>query len=115
MKARERLSVDWKSILSLAAVWLTSVLFIASGQFADPDLWGRLSIAALIFQNGRFPYHDVFSYTASHARWIDHEWLSGMAFYTILAHLGEPAFFLGDVKRFLYFVCRQKLYYPVKD
>jgi hypothetical protein len=78
--------------LYVLAVWLTALLTIISGQFADPDLWGRLSIAALFFQNGHFPYHDAFSYTAPNARWIDHEWLTGMVFYQLFAQFGETGF-----------------------
>jgi len=65
--------------------WLT----IIPQQLADPDLWGRLSVAALWFRNGYFPYRDVFSFTAFHHRWIDHEWLSGVLFYLSLLQGGE--------------------------
>jgi hypothetical protein len=58
-------------------------------QLADPDLWGRLSIAALWFNSGIFPYQDVFSFTATHQPWIDHEWLSGVLFYLALWWGGE--------------------------
>jgi hypothetical protein len=72
--------------------WLFAVLYVAGYQFPDPDLWGRLSMGALFFQNGRFPYHDVFSYTAPHAPWVDHEWLTGLVFYQILDKAGEFGF-----------------------
>lgn len=78
----------------LITAWLFAVLFVASYQFPDPDLWGRLSIGALYFQNGAFPYHDPFSYTAPHALWFDHEWLTGMVFYQILEKTGETGFLL---------------------
>jgi hypothetical protein len=80
------------TLILLLSSWLLVVLYMTSVQMADPDLWGRLSIAALYFQNGRFPYHDVFSYTAPHAKWIDHEWLTGFVFYGILAQWGETGF-----------------------
>lgn len=76
----------------LLAAWLMAVLYVASGQFADPDLWGRLSMGALYFQNRQFPYYDVFSYTAPHARWMDHEWLTGLVFYQLLTRFGESGF-----------------------
>lgn len=72
-------------------IWLNAWLGVIANQFVDPDLWGRLSVAALYFQTGRFPYRDVFSYTAPHARWIDHEWLTGFVFYGLITQLGEPA------------------------
>jgi hypothetical protein len=80
------------SLLYAAAAGFILILVLAVGQFADLDLWGRLSMGALIEQTGRFPYYDVFSYIAPHAPWTDHEWLSGLVFYWILVHLGEPAF-----------------------
>jgi hypothetical protein len=79
------------SITYAITAGLILLLVLSVGQFPDLDLWGRLSIGALIEQTGKFPYFDVFSYTAPHAQWIDHEWLSGVIFYKILVHLGEPA------------------------
>ena len=69
--------------------WMDAWLCVVTHQFVDPDLWGRLSIAALYFQTGRFPYRDVFSYTAPNARWVDHEWLTGFVFYQLLTGGGE--------------------------
>ncbi|HEY8153898.1 MAG TPA: hypothetical protein VII72_07215 [Myxococcota bacterium] len=66
------------------------VLLVAS-QRADPDLWGRISIGAVLFEAGHLPRSDDFSYTANGARWIDHEWLSGVVFYALLRASGEPA------------------------
>ncbi len=76
----------------LLTAWLWAVFSIVTGHFADPDLWGRLSMGALFFQNGRFPYRDIFSYTAYHAKWVDHEWLTGLVFYQVLANFGETGF-----------------------
>jgi hypothetical protein len=59
-------------------------------QVADADLWGRISVGAVLFQAGHLPRVDDFSYTANGAPWIDHEWLSGVAFYTALDGFGEP-------------------------
>ncbi|MDJ0851213.1 MAG: hypothetical protein QNK04_22805 [Myxococcota bacterium] len=67
---------------------------LVAGQRADPDLWGRLSVAAVIFEAGHVPLVDDFSYTASGRPWIDHEWLTGVVFYTVLAGSGEPGLLL---------------------
>ena len=80
-------------VLLLLTAWLRELSFNASSrQFPDVDLWGRLSMGALISQTGRFPYRDIFSYTAAGASWIDHEWLSGLIFYQVLLLGGEWAF-----------------------
>jgi hypothetical protein len=82
-----------------AAVWLV-VSFLAflpqlvRVQVADADLWGRISVGAVLLQAGHLPRVDDFSYTANGAPWIDHEWLSGVAFYTALDWFGEPGLLL---------------------
>jgi len=87
-----RVSTRIKDGLLLLTSWLFAIVYTYTNVFPDPDLWGRLSIGALFFQNGRFPYHDVFSYTVPHARWVDHEWLTGLVFYQILTRFGETGF-----------------------
>jgi hypothetical protein len=78
----------WLAFLPPASVLL--VLLVAS-QRADPDLWGRISMGAVLFDAGHLPRTDDFSYTASGASWVDHEWLSGVVFYGLLRAGGEPA------------------------
>jgi hypothetical protein len=83
----------WRWIGAGLTAWLAELLYVASGgQFPDPDLWGRLSMGALITRTGRFPYHDIFSYTAPGALWIDHEWLTGLLLYKVLQLFGEAGF-----------------------
>ena len=86
------MSARFKTGGLLLGSWLFAIAYTATNVFPDPDLWGRLSMGALIFQNGSFPYNDVFSYTAPHARWVDHEWLTGVVFYQILTQFGEAGF-----------------------
>ena len=69
------------------------LLQIVAAQTADLDLWGRLSVGAVLFQAGHLPRIDDFSYTAAGAPWIDHEWLTGVVFYGLLL-VGEPALVL---------------------
>lgn len=69
------------------------LLQIVAAQTADLDLWGRLSVGAVLFQSGHVPRTDDFSYTAAGAPWIDHEWLTGVVFYVLL-RVGEPALVL---------------------
>jgi hypothetical protein len=82
---KQRLQALYYAVSAFIPCWLGLV----SAQMADPDLWGRLSVAALWFSTGRFPYRDVFSFTAFHHRWIDHEWLAGIVFYAALWCGGE--------------------------
>ncbi len=70
------------------------LLQIVTGQIADPDLWGRLSVGAVLFQSGHLPRIDDFSWTAAGAPWVDHEWLAGVVFYALLSVAGEPGLVL---------------------
>jgi len=100
--------------------WLaiTCLLFlpqVVRVQIADPDLWGRISVGAVLFQAGHLPRVDDFSYTANGAPWIDHEWLSGVLFYAVLDALGEPGLLLLKYGLFgscflLIFVLHGRLY-----
>ena len=66
-------------------------MLLVANQRADPDLWGRISMGAVLFDAGHLPRSDDFSYTAAGASWVDHEWLSGVVFYGLLRAGGEPA------------------------
>jgi hypothetical protein len=81
--------------LALFAVAALVVLAeVVAVEYADPDLWGRLSAGAVWFQAGHIPKIEDFSYTAAGARWIDHEWLAGAIFYAALDGAGEPGLVL---------------------
>ncbi|MBY0402679.1 MAG: hypothetical protein K2X66_02185 [Cyanobacteria bacterium] len=76
----------WLYPLSVFVIFL---LWLGRDNFASIDLWGKLSIAAVYWQTGQFPYHDFFSFTAFGAPWRDHEWLSGFVFYGALWAWGD--------------------------
>lgn len=71
------------------SLWLALLGPLGRGNHASDDLWGKLSIPAVWFATGSFPYADRFSYTAWGAPWTDHEWLSGVLFYGALALGGD--------------------------
>jgi hypothetical protein len=54
---------------------------------ADPDLFARTAVGRLVEINGGVVHQDPFGYTPRLARWVDHEWLSGVVFYQV-ARLG---------------------------
>lgn len=92
MSERTSLPKSLNAWLCWIALWLVTLVLCVSEQFADPDLWGRLSMAALVTENHVFPYRDVFSYTAFHAPWVDHEWLTGFVFLPLLLWSGDAGF-----------------------
>ena len=58
-------------------VWLTCVLFLTTSAIADPDLWGHTLYGLRAMELGVLVERaDPFSYTASDAAWVNHEWLT---------------------------------------
>jgi len=81
----------WRWGLAFALPACVLLVLLVASQRADPDLWGRISMGAVLFDAGHLPRTDDFSYTAAGASWVDHEWLSAVVFYALLRMGGEPA------------------------
>jgi hypothetical protein len=66
------------------------LIFVAlfSRSLADNDLWGYLAFGRIFWEEGYFPYHDIFSYTPTKPLWIYHEWLTGVFFYAVFKFSG---------------------------
>jgi hypothetical protein len=56
---------------------------------ADPDLWWHIKAGEIIVATGDVPRYDIFSFTAPHAPWIDHEWGAHVIFYYLYSHFGD--------------------------
>jgi len=76
--------------LSLGLLLTLVFLYRLATTTADPDLWGYLAFGRLLWEQGRFPYQDVFSWVPTINPWIYHEWLTGVLFYPLYQHLGGP-------------------------
>lgn len=77
-------------LLSGAGVFLFfAVAFNRS--LADYDLWGYLSFGRVLWQEGFFPYKDVFAYTPTKPLWVYHEWLTGVVFFGLVKFLGPAS------------------------
>jgi hypothetical protein len=74
------------ALLSTGFYFIFVALF--SRSLADNDLWGYLSFGKVFWEEGYFPYRDVFSYTPTKPLWIYHEWLTGLFFYFIYKYSG---------------------------
>lgn len=57
------------------------VVLAVPRTFADPDIWWHLRDAQLLATTHHFLTHDLFSFTATNAPWINHEWLAELPFY----------------------------------
>lgn len=67
---------------------------LAFHNITDGDLWGKLAIGASLWQTGHLLRHDVFAFTATLPKYIDHEWGAGVVFYGVLKLLGPAGLML---------------------
>ena len=79
-----------KCLCSLVLVVSLYLFFIIlfNRSLADYDLWGYLSFGRVFWEEGFFPYQDIFSYTPTKPLWVYHEWLTGIVLYTLLKYSG---------------------------
>jgi len=61
---------------------------------ADPDLFARVAMGRLVAVLGAVPLHDPFAFTEKLPVWIDHEWLSGVVFYSVAVWFGDTGLIL---------------------
>jgi hypothetical protein len=82
-----------KSLAVIPAVFCLYLFFIAlfNRGPADYDLWGYLSFGRVFWEDGFFPYRDLFSYTPTKLMWVYHEWLTGVVFFWLMKHLGPAS------------------------
>lgn len=83
---RDRFKIIKILILGTGFYLLFVTLF--SQRIADNDLWGYLSFGRVFWEDGYFPFHDIFSYTPTKPLWVYHEWLTGVIFYIIYKYSG---------------------------
>lgn len=80
-------------LTGLLAAFLLGVfdftIFLLWHNVADGDLWARLAVGAAVHHTGHPWLHDIFAFTPVLPLWIDHEWGSGVVFFTVLKHLGS--------------------------
>lgn len=77
-------------ILVCGSLVISLILFCLGTTTADMDLWGYLAFGRLFWEQGRFPYVDVFSYVPTLKPWVYHEWLTGVLFCPLYESLGGP-------------------------
>jgi hypothetical protein len=80
--------------LSLYAMMLAGMFFIAGLRFTEPDIWWHLKNAEVLLDSGSFSPIDHYSWTASGSAWMNHEWLAEIPFYLAYGALGLRGLFL---------------------
>lgn len=72
----------------LLTMFLFCIAMSLVNNIPDYDLWSRLIVGKSILESGIILKHDFLSYTQTHF-WLDHEWGSGLIFYTIYKYFGD--------------------------
>lgn len=76
----------FKKIIFFGTIFVVIYALCSMTNTADRDLWHRLAVGEIFWQTGRVLQHDIFAYTAVKSLWVDHEWGTGLVFYS-LAHI----------------------------
>jgi hypothetical protein len=92
----ERLTVDRAVSIEFAliAVVMSLALYRFAITLADPDLWGHVKFGEMIWKTGHIVIPDPFSYLTAGRRWFNHEWLTEVIFYLVLAAAGSTGLIL---------------------
>jgi hypothetical protein len=67
------------------------VISLTYHNIADGDLWARLAQGASIWKTGSLIYKDIFAFTPVLPEWVDHEWGSGLIFFSLLRLFGPES------------------------
>jgi hypothetical protein len=84
LSPRER-SLSLDRLFSTTAVHCLAIVMMVAlavpRPLSDSDIWWHLRDAQLFVATHHFLTHDLFSFTAAGAPWINHEWLAELPFY----------------------------------
>lgn len=90
------ISKRWLTFPAAIGFLLFLVVFFNStkGKITEPDIWWHLRNADHIISTHSFPRFDQYSFTASGTPWIDHEWLSELAYLVAFRIFGLRGMFV---------------------
>jgi hypothetical protein len=80
--------------VAIASILIAKAFFTCRDNIADTDLWWHLRNAQTILAHHHLPVADNYSFTAQGASWIDHSWLSEMAYYSVFRWSGLRGVFI---------------------
>ena len=88
----------WRMVFSfpvlLGVILVGTIYVFANRSIADPDIWWHLRNAEYLVQTGSMIRHDMYSFTANGAPWINHEWLTELPYYLGWRLLGIRGIYL---------------------
>jgi hypothetical protein len=85
----ERQSRFVQGLIVLLGVFALAVV-LAFHNITEGDLWAKLAIGSS-FWHGHLLRHDVFAFTPTLPKYIDHEWGAGTVFYALLQWFGPSS------------------------
>ncbi len=74
--------------LAVISLVMSLAFYRFSLTVADPDLWGHLKFGETVWKAAKVAMPDPFSYLTAGRLWLNHEWLSEVAFYLVFAAAG---------------------------
>ncbi|MDP8246635.1 MAG: tetratricopeptide repeat protein [Candidatus Tritonobacter lacicola] len=80
-------SLTLLNLLVFAAL-LALFLSLSIHQIVNFDIWWHLKTGQYILQNLAVPGSDIYTFTYSGSRWIDHQWLFQVAIHPIYSFMG---------------------------
>ena len=95
MTARNKAPLAAATLLGL----FSFLTVLAYHNIADGDLWAKLILGSSVLEAGKLLRHDLFAFTPTLPIYVDHEWGSGLIFYTLLKFFGPASLML--LKMFL--------------
>ena len=95
-----------RTFVIIAAIFLVAVFLLTLKPLADYDTGYHLRTGEYVVTHKTVPLYDIFSYTASGARWIAHYWLSDVIFYEVDHVFGDWGLivFVSLVAMLTYFI-----------
>jgi len=67
----------------LALIFLFVIAFYTFNSISDSDVYYHLKTGEYIWETKTIPIHDIFSYAAEGAHWVNSEWLAALIFFLI--------------------------------
>ena len=78
-----------KQIVIIFFAGLIAAPFFFYNRWQDVDFWGHLFFGKQIVETNNIPKTDSYSYTAYGNKWVNHEWLSEVIFYSTYKKFGD--------------------------
>jgi hypothetical protein len=80
----------YQALIVLLGLFALGVV-LAFHNITEGDLWAKLAIGSEFWNTGHLPQHDLYAFTPTLPKYIDHEWGAGVVFYTLLKWFGPSS------------------------